>query len=229
SGRGWRDEPAHRHLRHDRLRRTRQRDRRQPTGFPGGVRPLLRGDHRHPHDLRLGPRRVRAGGGVPVAAGPVGRPRRLRRLARPGGERPVGRVGCHRHGRRHLHLGVRDSSRRGGIVTHLDTPTARYLVGDVFERMAELEDGSVDLIMTSPPFLALRSYLPADHPDKAKEIGSETSPAEYLNTLLRLTAEWGRLLAPHGSICVELGDTYAGSGGGGGDFYDGGLRAGQPG
>src|SRR5690606_22861421 len=102
-------------------------------------------------------------------------------------------------------------------------------VGDVFERMAELEDGSVDLVMTSPPFLALRSYLPADHPDKAKEIGSEATPAEYLDTLLRLTAEWGRLLAPHGSICVELGDTYAGSGGGGGDFYDGGLRAGQPG
>src|SRR5690606_21713314 len=46
---------------------------------------------------------------------------------------------------------------------------------------------------------------------------------------LRLTAEWGRLLAPHGSICVELGDTYAGSGGGGGDYYEGGLRAGQPG
>jgi len=113
-------------------------------------------------------------------------------------------------------------------VTHLDTPTARYLVGDVFERMAELEDGSVDLIMTSPPFLALRSYLPDDHPDKAKEIGSEATPAEFIDTLLRLTAEWGRLLAPHGSICVELGDTYAGSGGAGGDYDDGGLRDGQP-
>lgn len=107
--------------------------------------------------------------------------------------------------------------------------TARYLIGDVFDRMAELEDGSVDLIMTSPPFLALRSYLPVDHPDKAKEIGSEATPAEFLDTMLRLTAEWGRLLAPHGSICVELGDTYSGSGGGGGDYYDGGLRAGQPG
>src|SRR5690606_21204494 len=31
-------------------------------------------------------------------------------------------------------------------------------------------------------------------------------------TLLRLTAEWGRLLAQHGSICVELGDTYSGGG-----------------
>lgn len=91
--------------------------------------------------------------------------------------------------------------------------TARLLVGDVFDRMAELEDGSVDLILTSPPFLALRSYLPADHPDKGKEIGSEPTPAAFLDTLLALTAEWRRLLAPHGSICVELGDTYSGSGG----------------
>lgn len=110
-------------------------------------------------------------------------------------------------------------------MTHLDTPTARYLVGDVFDRMSELEDGSVDLVMTSPPFLALRNYLPADHPDKAKEIGTEATPAEFIDTLLRLTAEWGRLLAPHGSICVELGDTYAGSGGAGGGY---GLRDGQP-
>lgn len=91
--------------------------------------------------------------------------------------------------------------------------TARLLVGDVFDRMAELPDASVDLILTSPPFLALRSYLPADHPDKAKEIGSEPTPAAFLDTLLALTAEWRRVLAPHGSICVELGDTYSGTGG----------------
>jgi DNA modification methylase len=106
--------------------------------------------------------------------------------------------------------------------------TATYLVGDVFERMAQLPDGSVDLVVTSPPFLALRSYLPADHPDKAKEIGSEPTPAEFLQTLLELTAEWGRLLTPHGSIAVELGDTYAGSGGAGGDYSPDGLRDGQP-
>jgi hypothetical protein len=85
-------------------------------------------------------------------------------------------------------------------------------IGDVFERMAEIPDGSIDLIVTSPPFLALRSYLPADHPDKAKEIGSEATPAEFIDTLLALSAEWGRVLAPHGSLCVELGDTYSGGG-----------------
>jgi DNA modification methylase len=86
-----------------------------------------------------------------------------------------------------------------------------YRIGDVFERMAEIPDGSIDLIVTSPPFLALRSYLPADHPDKGKEIGSEATPAAFIDTLLALSAEWGRVLAPHGSLCVELGDTYAGS------------------
>ena len=89
---------------------------------------------------------------------------------------------------------------------------ARYLVGDVFEVLKDIPDASVDLLVSSPPFLALRSYLSDDHPDKAKEIGQEATPAEYLDTLLRLTAEWGRVLAPHGSIAVELGDTYAGGG-----------------
>jgi site-specific DNA-methyltransferase (adenine-specific) len=89
-----------------------------------------------------------------------------------------------------------------------------YIVGDVRDCLAATPDGSVDLVMTSPPFLALRSYLPADHPDKHREIGSEPDPATFLDTLLLLTAEWGRVLAPHGSICVELGDTYSGSGNG---------------
>ena len=90
---------------------------------------------------------------------------------------------------------------------------ARYIVGDTRDVTATLEDDSVDLILTSPPFLALRSYLPADHQDKHREIGSEPTPAEFVDTLLELAAEWRRVLAPHGSIAVELGDTYSGGGG----------------
>src|SRR5690606_33549859 len=106
--------------------------------------------------------------------------------------------------------------------------TVRYIVADVFDGLATLEDGSVDLVVTSPPVGWVRSYLPADHTDKAKEIGQEATPAEYIDTLLAVTAELRRVLAPHGSICVELGDTYAGSGGAGGDYGEGGLREGQP-
>src|SRR5690606_31219324 len=89
--------------------------------------------------------------------------------------------------------------------------TARFIVGDVFDGLAGIKDGSVDLVVTSPPFLKVRSYLPADHPDKAKEIGHEATPAAFVDTLLRVTAELRRVLAPHGSIAIELGDTYAGS------------------
>lgn len=105
--------------------------------------------------------------------------------------------------------------------------TARLYIGDVFDRMTQLDDASYDLIITSPPFLALRSYLPDDHPLKDKEIGSEATPAAFLDVMLALTARWGELLAPHGSIAIEIGDTYSGSGGAGGDYNPDGLRAGQ--
>jgi DNA modification methylase len=105
---------------------------------------------------------------------------------------------------------------------------ARLIIGDSLAVTRTLEAGSVDLIVTSPPFLALRSYLPADHADKAKEMGSEATPGAFIDALLDLTEEWARVLAPHGSICVELGDTYSGSGGAGGDYNAEGLRDGQP-
>jgi site-specific DNA-methyltransferase (cytosine-N4-specific) len=45
-------------------------------------------------------------------------------------------------------------------------------VRDVLRRM--IADGvKVNTIVTSPPYWGLRSYLPADHQDKVREIGSE--------------------------------------------------------
>ena len=90
---------------------------------------------------------------------------------------------------------------------------ARFIVADVFDGLAKLADDSVDLVLSSPPFLALRSYLPADHELKAREIGSEATPADFLDTLLDVVEACDRVLAPHGSLVFELGDTYSGSGG----------------
>jgi hypothetical protein len=107
---------------------------------------------------------------------------------------------------------------------------AYWLRGDTRRTLAEMADGglAVDLALCSPPFLALRSYLPADDPDKALEMGSEQDPGAYLDGLLDVIEALDRVLAPHGSLAVELGDTFAGSGGAGGDYADGGLRDGQP-
>lgn len=93
------------------------------------------------------------------------------------------------------------------------SPTIEYRIGDVFDRLAEIPDASIDLIVSSPPFLALRSYLPDDHPDKSKEIGQEPTPAEFISTHLALAAEYSRVLAPHGSLCYEIGDTFSSQGG----------------
>lgn len=76
-----------------------------------------------------------------------------------------------------------------------------------------LEDSSVDLVITSPPYFALRSYRDGDeHYDG--QIGSEPTPAEFLEALWSATREMVRVLKPRGSIFVNLGDKYAGTGGG---------------
>lgn len=105
--------------------------------------------------------------------------------------------------------------------------STRFIVGNTLDVLRDMPAGSVDLVLSSPPFLALRSYLPSDHPDKAKEIGSEPTPGAFIDTLLDVVEECRRVLAPHGSLCFELGDTYAGSGGAGGDYAESGLRDGQ--
>lgn len=75
-----------------------------------------------------------------------------------------------------------------------------------------LADESVDLIVTSPPYFALRSYTDGgEHYDG--QIGSEPTPQAFLEALWAVTAECKRVLKPSGSIWVNLGDKYAGSGG----------------
>jgi DNA modification methylase len=98
--------------------------------------------------------------------------------------------------------------------------TARFIVADVYDGLAQLAPGSVDLVLTSPPFLALRSYLPDDHEHKGREIGSEANPAGFIDAMLDVVEACDRVLAPHGSIAFELGDTYSGTGGAGGDWSD---------
>jgi hypothetical protein len=86
--------------------------------------------------------------------------------------------------------------------------SAKLIIGDSLTVLRTLPDDSVDLVLTSPPYLALRSYLRADDPAKQHEMGSESTPGEFIDALLDVTEELARVLAPHGSIAIELGDTY---------------------
>lgn len=106
---------------------------------------------------------------------------------------------------------------------------ARYIMGDCIQVMRSMPAESVDLVVTSPPFLGQRSYLADDDPAKALEHGMAGSPLEFVHELLDMVEEAHRVLAPHGSLVIELGDSMSGSGGAGGDYYNAdGQRAGQP-
>lgn len=75
-----------------------------------------------------------------------------------------------------------------------------------------LPDESVDLVITSPPYYALRSYQDGGEAWDG-QIGIEASPWAYLDNLLTATREWVRVLKPEGSIFVNLGDKYSAQGG----------------
>ena len=65
----------------------------------------------------------------------------------------------------------------------------------------------MDLIVTSPPFFALRSYTDGgEHYDG--QIGSEPTPQDFLEALWAVTRECRRVLKPSGSMWVNLGDKY---------------------
>ncbi|HEX8025178.1 MAG TPA: DNA methyltransferase, partial [Candidatus Limnocylindrales bacterium] len=74
-------------------------------------------------------------------------------------------------------------------------------------RQLPLPDDSVDLIVTSPPYYALRSYTDGGEHYTA-QIGAEATPAEYIASLIECTREWVRVLKPTGSLWVNLGDSY---------------------
>jgi DNA modification methylase len=71
-----------------------------------------------------------------------------------------------------------------------------------------LADGTVDLIVTSPPYFGLRSYTDGGI-HYAGQVGDEPTPAEYLDALTACTREWMRVLKPGGSLFVNLGDKYS--------------------
>lgn len=78
---------------------------------------------------------------------------------------------------------------------------------DCREGLKHLEDNSVDCCITSPPYWGLRDYgVPG-------QIGLEDSLQEYLNEMVKLFREVKRVLKPEGTLWLNLGDSYVGTGG----------------
>lgn len=88
----------------------------------------------------------------------------------------------------------------------------QVLQGDVLEKLKTIPDESIQCCVCSPPYYALRSYLAADHPDKAREIGQEPNPHDYVDKLVEVFREVRRTLRHDGVLWLNLADTYANDG-----------------
>lgn len=78
----------------------------------------------------------------------------------------------------------------------------RILIGDVYDGLKSLPDGSVHCAVTSPPYWGLRDY------GCAGQMGLESSPDEYVEGMVRVFGELRRALRDDGTFWLNVGDSY---------------------
>lgn len=84
--------------------------------------------------------------------------------------------------------------------------TVRILTGDVLETLKGVEDKVVQTCVTSPPYYGLRDY------GVAGQIGLEETPQAYIERLVQVFREVRRVMRDDGTLWLNLGDSYNGSG-----------------
>jgi DNA modification methylase len=78
--------------------------------------------------------------------------------------------------------------------------------GDCRDILKTLADQSVNCCVTSPPYFGLRDY------GHSNQIGLEKTPIEFVAELVLVFREIFRILKDDGTLWLNLGDSYAGSG-----------------
>jgi DNA modification methylase len=89
------------------------------------------------------------------------------------------------------------------IAPAFSTPHVTLYVGDAFAVLRELPAGAVDCVVTSPPYWGLRDY------DVVGQLGLEATPEAYVASLTAVFREVHRILRPHGTLWLNLGDSYS--------------------
>jgi DNA modification methylase len=82
------------------------------------------------------------------------------------------------------------------------------LIGDVRDRLADLETGSVQTCITSPPYWGLRDY------GVDGQLGLEQTPEEYVSEMVDVFRGVRRTLAGDGTLWLNIGDSYSHGGNG---------------
>jgi DNA modification methylase len=78
--------------------------------------------------------------------------------------------------------------------------------GDCLTFLKQMPDNFIDCCVTSPPYYGLRDY------GVDGQIGLEETPEQYVQKLVEIFREVKRVLKPEGTLWLNLGDSYAGSG-----------------
>lgn len=87
--------------------------------------------------------------------------------------------------------------------SHTRPTRNRVLVGDALAHLRRLPTGSVDTVVTSPPYYRLRDYqVPG-------QIGLEPTVEGWVDRLHTIAREAYRVLVPTGTVWLVLGDSYA--------------------
>jgi len=86
--------------------------------------------------------------------------------------------------------------------------THKIILGDCITGMKTLPDGCIHTCVTSPPYFGLRDYQGGDD-----EIGQEDTAEGYVQKMVEVFREVKRILRDDGTLWLNLGDSYNGSGG----------------
>ena len=82
--------------------------------------------------------------------------------------------------------------------------SVKILEGPCIANLASLDSESIQCVVTSPPYFQCRTY--GDH---TQEIGHESSPDDYIASLMQVLGEIRRVLKDDGVVWVDIGDVFA--------------------
>lgn len=85
--------------------------------------------------------------------------------------------------------------------------TVKIMIGDSLEILRTLPSDSFHCCVTSPPYYGLRDY------GVDGQMGLEATPQEFIANMVTLFEEVRRVLRPDGTCWVNMGDSYARTGG----------------
>lgn len=79
---------------------------------------------------------------------------------------------------------------------------SKIICGDSRTALRNISDQCVDTVVTSPPYYLQRDY------DDTRQVGEESAPEDYVDSIVRIMDECKRVLKDSGTLWLNVGDKY---------------------